>query len=180
MAWCHRKNKNWPHRNEVTALSYNYVTESLIIDHIAMRPHIMIAWCHQNTNNWPHHNEVTMLSQYDVAYTEVRYGPHDLTTKNSESRSGCFRRRRFLRFVISYLIGCLIFFRRRRNETEKSTVKFLLNDLWPLTFLTRKTSTTKTATRMGLCNDVIRWCSSCYVVMMSMWYQNYNITVRSQ
>ena len=43
--------------------------------------------------------------------------------------SGCFRLRRFLRFVISYLIGCLIFFRRRRNETEKFTVNFLLNYL---------------------------------------------------
>ena len=51
-------------------------------------------------------------------------------------KHGCFRRRRFLRFVISYSIGG--FFRRRRNETGTFTVKFLLNDLWSLTFWTKK------------------------------------------
>ena len=45
--------------------------------------------------------------------------------------SGCFRHRLFYVLLLSYSIGCLIFSRRRRNETEKFTVNFLLNDVWP-------------------------------------------------
>ena len=165
--WCHRYMR-WPQHNEVTVLSQDdahHVRSLWYLNYDITS--VRFVWGHSD-RSWAHHLEVTVLSQYDVTGTQ---GDH------ITMRSQCCH------MAMLTLWG---------HYDVLMISKLWHHHVWDVCYVT-VTNVYHITMRSQCClsfmsqvhemttsswghSAVTRRCPPCEIIMMSSWYQNYDIT----